>query len=63
MTYNVFGGTLNLAQFNSIHGADTDTGLLAILAMVWKCTVKLEFHDADSDTAILARILADTFDA
>jgi len=34
MTYNVFGGTLNLAQFNSIHGADTDTGLLAILAMV-----------------------------
>jgi len=28
-----------------------------------KCLVKLEFHDAGTDTDILARILADTADA
>ena len=26
------------------------------------CSVKLEFHDADTDTDILAKILADTSD-
>ena len=29
---------------------------------VSECTIKLEFHDADTDTDILARILADTSD-
>ena len=27
MTYNVFGGTLNLAQFNSIHSIIIDSSL------------------------------------